>query len=82
MSNADGNPNGQMTNNLSAIPNEVEAATQRTKFARPGFPSRGETDKQFHGILRLRFALLRMTIRRLGFVIISSFAIRHSSFSS
>ena len=25
------------------IPSEVEAVTQRTKSARPGFPSRGET---------------------------------------
>jgi hypothetical protein len=56
-----------MTNNLSVIPSEVDE-------------SRGETEKQFRGILRLRFASLRMTIRFSDFVIHSSFVIRHSSF--
>jgi hypothetical protein len=59
----------RMTNNLIVIPSEVEE-------------SRGETEKPFHGILRLRFASLRMTIGYSDFVIISSLAIRHSSFSS
>ena len=45
------------------IPSEVKAATQLPKAfgARPGFQSRGVTDALFNGILRLRFALLRMT---------------------
>ena len=55
-------------NNLTVVPSEVEE-------------SRGETEEQFRGILRLRFASLRMTIGYSGFVIISSFVIRHSSFS-
>ena len=61
----------RMTNedNLTVIPSEVEE-------------SRGETEEQFRGILRLRFASLRMTIGYSDFVIISSFVIRHSSFSS
>ena len=71
-----------MTNNLTVVPSEVEAATQRTKSARPGFQSHGETEKQFRGILRLRFASLRMTIGYSEFVIHSAFVIRHSSFSS
>jgi hypothetical protein len=50
-----------MTNNLTVVPSEVEE-------------SRGETEEQFRGILRLRFASLRMTI---GY---SDFVIRHSSF--
>ncbi len=58
-----------MTNNLTVIPSEVEE-------------SRGETEEQFRGILRLRFASLRMTIGHSDFVIISSFVIRISSFSS
>jgi hypothetical protein len=58
-----------MTNNLTVIPSEVEE-------------SRGETEKQFRGVLRPRFASLRMTISHSDFVIVSSFVIRHSSFSS
>jgi len=58
-----------MTNNLIVIPSEVEE-------------SRGHTEKQFRGILRLRFASLRMTISHSDFVIISSSVIRHSSLSS
>jgi len=58
-----------MTNNLTVVPSEVEE-------------SRGETEEQFRGILRLRFASLRMTIGYSDFVMISSFVIRHSSFSS
>ena len=58
-----------MTNNLTVVPSEVEE-------------SRGETEEQFRGILRLRFASLRMTIGDSDVVIISSFVIRHSSFSS
>jgi hypothetical protein len=50
-----------MTNNLTFVPSEVEE-------------SRGETEEQFRGILRLSFASLRMTI---GY---SDFVIRHSSF--
>ena len=69
MTNVEGNLNDRMTNNLIVIPSEVEE-------------SRGETDEQFHGTLRLRFASLRMTIGYSDFVIISSLAIRHSSFSS
>ena len=55
--------------NLAVVPSEVEE-------------SGGETDEQSRGILRLRFASLRMTIGYSDFVIISSFVIRHSSFSS
>jgi hypothetical protein len=58
-----------MTNNLTVIPSKVEESS-------------GETEEQFPGILRLRFASLRMTIGYSDFVIISSFVIRHSSFSS
>jgi hypothetical protein len=58
-----------MRDNLTVVPSEVEE-------------SRGETDEQFRGILRLRFASLRMPIGYSGIVIISSFVIRHSSFSS
>jgi hypothetical protein len=71
-----------MTNNLTVVPSEVEAATQPPQAASPGFQSRGETEKQFRGILRLRFASLRMTNSHSDFVIISSFVIRHSSFPS
>jgi hypothetical protein len=60
-------PNDRMTNNLTVVPSEVEE-------------SRGETEEQFRGILRLRFASLRMTICHSNFVIHSSFVIRHSSF--
>jgi hypothetical protein len=69
MSNVEGSPNERMTKNLIVVPSEVEE-------------SRGETEEQFRGILRLRFASLRMTIGYSDFVIISSFVIRHSSFSS
>ena len=82
MTNVEGSPNDRMTNNLIGVPSEVEAATQRTKPARPGFQSRGENEEQFRGILRLRFASLRMTIGYSDFVVISSFVICHSSFSS
>jgi hypothetical protein len=58
-----------MRDNLTVVPSEVEE-------------SRGETDEQFRGILRPRFASLRMPIGYSAFVIISSFVIRHSSFSS
>ncbi len=58
-----------MTNKLTVVPSEVEE-------------SRGEIEEQFRGILRLRFASLRMTTSYSDFVIISSFVIRHSSFSS
>ena len=63
------NDEARMTNNLTVVPSEVEE-------------SRGETEKQLRGILRLRFASLRMTIGYSNFVIFSSFVIRHSSFSS
>jgi hypothetical protein len=69
-----------MTNHMQVIPSEVEAATQRTKSARPGFQSRSKTEEQFRGILRPRFASLRMTICHSCFVIDSTFDIRHSSF--
>jgi hypothetical protein len=73
-----------MTNNLIGVPNEVEAATQRRMAfgARPGFPFRGKILTLFREILRLRFASLRMTIGYSDFVIISSFVVRHSAFSS
>jgi len=58
-----------MTNNLTVVPSEVEE-------------SRDETEEQFRGILRLRFASLRMTIGYSEVVIISSFVIRRSSFPS
>jgi hypothetical protein len=58
-----------MRDNLTVVPSEVEE-------------SRGETDEQVRWILRLRFASLRMPIGYSGFVILSSFVIRHSSFSS
>jgi hypothetical protein len=69
MSNVEGNPNDRMTNNLIGIPSEVEE-------------SHGHTEKQFRGILRLRFASLRMTVSHSDVVIVSSSVIRHSSFSS
>ena len=69
MSNVEGNSNDRMTNNLIGIPSEVEE-------------SRGETETQFRGILRLRFASLRMTIGYSDVVIVSSSVIRHSSFPS
>ena len=56
-----------MTINLTVVPSEVEE-------------SRGETEEQFRGILRLRFASLRTTIGYSDFIIISSFVIRHSPF--
>ena len=68
MTNVEGNPNERMTNKLTVIPTEVD------QFF-------GETEKQFHGILRLRFASLRMTMGHSDFVIRSSFVIRHPSFS-
>jgi hypothetical protein len=49
--------------NANVIPSEVEAATQRTKSARPGFQSRGIIEWSHHGILRLRGAPLRMTAK-------------------
>jgi hypothetical protein len=58
-----------MTNHLTVIPSEVEE-------------SRGKTEEQFRGILRLRFASLRMTICHSDFVIVSAFGIRHLAFSS
>jgi hypothetical protein len=61
MSNVEGMTNVKMTNNPTVVPSEVEE-------------SRGETEEQFRGILRLRFVSLRMTI---GY---SDFVIRHSSF--
>jgi hypothetical protein len=92
MKNDEGSPNGRMTNNLSVIPSEVENGaageaatwTGRPEAERTGserIKSRGETEKQFHGILRLRFASLRMTICCSDFVILSAFDIRHSTFS-
>jgi hypothetical protein len=82
-----------MRDNLTVVPSEVENGvaweaatwTGRPEAERTGserIKSRGETDEQFRGILRLRFASLRMPIGYSGFVIISSFVIRHSSFSS
>jgi hypothetical protein len=67
MSNAEGKPNGRMTNKLTVVPSEVEE-------------SGGETEEQFRGILRLSFASLRMTICYSDFGIFLSFVIRHSSF--
>jgi len=81
MTNYEGRPNDRMTNNMTVIPSEVEAATQRTRSARPGFQSRGETEEQFPGILRIRFASLRMTICHSDFVIALAFGIRHLAFS-
>jgi hypothetical protein len=91
MSNAERKPNDQMTNNLSVIPSEVENGgageaatwTGRPQAKRTGserIKSRGETEEKFRGILRLRFASLRMTICYSDFGIDSSFVIRHSSF--
>jgi len=79
--------------NLTVVPSEVEngvageAATwmgrpQAERMGSQRIKSGGETDEQFLWILRLRFASLRMTIGYSDFVIISSFVIRHSSFSS
>jgi hypothetical protein len=51
-------------NIFAVIPSAVEAATQRAKSARPGFPSRGAAQGQFHGVPRLRFASLGMTSGR------------------
>jgi len=67
MSNDEEKPNGRMTNKLTVVPSEVEE-------------SGGETEEQFRGILRLRFASLRMTICYSDFGIFTSFVIRHSSF--
>jgi hypothetical protein len=58
-----------MMNNLSVIPSEVEESC-------------GETEEQFRGILRLRFAFLRMTICHSDFVILSAFGIWHLAFLS
>ena len=69
MTNVEGSPNDRMTNNLTVVPSEVDE-------------SRDEAQEQFRGILRLRFASLRITNGYSDFVIISSFVIRHSSFSS
>jgi hypothetical protein len=93
MSNVEGNPNDRMTNNLIGIPSEVEngaAGDAATWTARPQaertgserIKSYGHTEKQFRGILRLRFASLRMTVSHSDVVIVSSSVIRHSSFSS
>jgi hypothetical protein len=73
------------------IPSEVENGAAREAATWTGRPqaertgserikSRDETEEQFPGILRLRFAPLRMTIRHLSLVIHSPFVIRHSSF--
>jgi hypothetical protein len=78
----------RMRNNLTVVPSEVENGaageaatwTGRPQAERTGserIKSRDETDKQFRGILRLRFASLRMPIDYSDFVIISSFGIRH-----
>jgi len=67
MTNDEGKPNGRMTNKLTVVPSEVEQ-------------SGGETEEQFRGILRLRFASLRMTICYSDFGIFPSFVLRHSSF--
>jgi hypothetical protein len=91
MTNVEGSPNDRMTNNLTVIPSEVEngvaweAATwtgrpEAERTGRERIKSRGETEEQFRGILRLRLAWLRMTICHSNFVIHSSFVIRHSSF--
>jgi hypothetical protein len=69
MSNDKGSPPSPTANKLSVIPSEVEE-------------SRGETEKQFRGILRLRFTSLRMTIYHSDFVIVSVFVIRASAFPS
>jgi len=82
-----------MTDNLTVVLSEVENGvaweaatwTGRPEAERTGskrIKSRGETDEQFRGILRLRFASLRMTIGYSCLVINSSFVIRHSSFFS
>jgi len=82
-----------MTNNLTVVPSEIENGaagyaatwTGRPQAKRTGserIKSRVEIEKLFRGILRLRFASRRMTIVYSGFVIISSFVIRHSSLSS
>jgi|GEM_PF-2552099 len=82
-----------MTNNLTVVPSEIENGaagyaatwTGRPQAERTGserIKSRVEIEKLFRGILRLRFASRRMTIVYSGFVIISSFVIRHSSLSS
>ena len=69
MSNDEVSSNVRMTNQMPVIPSEVEEP-------------RSETEEQFRGILRLRFASLRMTICHSDLVIHSSFVIRHSSFFS
>jgi hypothetical protein len=82
-----------MTNNLTVVPSEVENGvaweaatwTGRPEAERTGseqIKSRGETEEQFPGILRLRFASLRMTISYSEFAIFSVFGIRHSVFSA
>jgi hypothetical protein len=60
----------------------MEAATwtgkpQAERTGSERIKSDGETQEQFRGILRLRFASLRMPIGYSDFVIISSFVIRH-----
>src|SRR5215831_17157961 len=52
---------GATNERSSVIPSEAEAATQRTKFARPGFQSRCETLGTSAGSLRLRYFPLKMT---------------------
>jgi hypothetical protein len=71
-----------MTKKLNIIPSEIEPATEWGKSTRPGFQSRGETEEQFRGIVRLRFASLRMTICFLHSVSRSAPDIRHPAFLS
>jgi hypothetical protein len=93
MSNVEGSPNERMTNKQTVVPSEVENGvaweaatwTGRPKAERTGserIKSRDEIEEQFRGILRLRFASLRMTIGYSDFVIFSSFVICRSSFPS
>ena len=53
-----------MTNTHIVIPSgaELQRSLESNSGRGQAFKSRGETEEQFHGILRLRFASLRMTI--------------------
>ena len=92
MPNAEGKRNDQMMNELTVVPSEVENGTAGEAATWTGRPeaeqtgserikSRREPEEQFRGILRLRFASLRMTICYSDFGIFSFFVIRASSFS-
>jgi len=69
--------NDELLRPKPVIPSEVEAVTQRTKSARPGFPSQGESST---AIRRDPSTPLPSAQDDCDFVIRASSFIRHSSF--